>query len=189
LKKNNPDNSGNWKKIFVDNGLHRKRAESSKGSEDRTISKQSQFTGMKIPLSYWTRSLCTSNEYPAFGDPEPIVVPDTLTEEMSEFSGFACYETTFVLDNPKALLLEISDTIGSVEVFMNGDTAGMQVKPPYHYDLSSLAWQGKNHLAIEVAINMGRKYKVTKEKIKGKAKYSKRIKNPDIIGSVKLYAS
>jgi hypothetical protein len=137
----------------------------------------------------WNRSLCKSVEYPAFGDSEPVVLPDMLTEQMSDFEGFACYETTFVLDKPMMILLEILDTAGSVEVFMNGETAGMRIKPPYCYDISSLARQGKNYLAIEIAINMGKIDGVTSRLAKEKAGHGKNMKNLSIIGSIKLYTN
>jgi hypothetical protein len=143
----------------------------------------------EIPLSGWKRSLCTSPEYPAFGDPEPVVLPDMMTEQMSDFEGFECYETIFELDNPKKLFLEISDTSGSVEVFMNGETAGMQIRPPYHYDLSSLARQGKNYLAIEVAINLGQIDRAVSVSIQEEADDSNQIKKTNIIGNIKLYTN
>jgi hypothetical protein len=113
--------------------------------------------GIEIPLFNWKRSLCKDVEYPAFGDPEAVMLPDILTEKMSGFSEFAYYETIFVLDGQKTLILEISNAIGGVEAFMNGETLGIKAKPPYHYDLSSLTWKGKNYLAIEVAIGIDRK--------------------------------
>jgi hypothetical protein len=114
------------------------------------------MTIIEVPLSGWRRSLCKSIDYPEFGDPVPITIPDILAEQMPGFSGFACYETIFVLDSPKAVALEISDAAGSVEVFMNGETLGIQIKPPYQYDLSNFTRQGKNYLAIEVAITIKR---------------------------------
>lgn len=117
-----------------------------------TMSKMLPLIGTEIAFSNWKRSLCGCAEYPAFDEPELVILPDMLTGEMINFSGFVCYETTFVLDSPKTLLLEISDTAGSVEVFMNGETAGMKLNPPYRYDLSGIARRGKNHLAVEVAI-------------------------------------
>jgi hypothetical protein len=142
---------------------------------------------MEISLSGWKRSLCTSNEYPAFDDPELVVLPDTLTEQMSGFTGFACYETTFMLDKPKMLFMEISHTSGSTEVFMNGETAGMQITPPYRYDLSILARQGKNYLAIEIAINLGKNNRRTTARIQKKTKHGKHKEQSDIIGTVRLY--
>jgi hypothetical protein len=144
-------------------------------------------TSTEIFLSDWKRSLCTSNEYPAFDNPEPVALPGILTKQLSEFKGFACYETTFMLDSPKTLLLEISDTSGSVEVFMNGETAGMRIEPPYRYDLSKLAKQGKNYMAIEVAINLGKIDRATSKPIGEKMKYGKHSKETNIIRSIKLY--
>jgi hypothetical protein len=128
---------------------------------------------LEIPLSGWNRSLCAGNEYPAFGDPEPVVLPDVLTEQMSEFAGFACYETTFVLDTEKELFLEISDSAGCVDIFINGEIAGMRIELPCRYDLSGLARQGKNYLAIEAAVNPGS---------------NKPIPKAGIIGTVRIYA-
>jgi hypothetical protein len=133
--------------------------------------------GTEITLSDWMRSLCKNIDYPAFGDPEPIVLPDMLTERILEFSGFACYEATFVLDDPKALILKISSATGGVEVFMNGETLGIQTKFPCCYDLSSLTRQGKNYLAIEVAIGNKQKSMIVGEN------------QPCIIGNVRLYST
>jgi hypothetical protein len=115
------------------------------------------LTVHEIPLSDWKRSLCKAIDYPEFGDPKPIALPDMLTEQMLSFSGLACYETVFFLDGPKVLELEISEAIGGVEVFMNGETLGLRAKLPHRFDLSDLSWKGKNYLEIEVAIFIKRK--------------------------------
>jgi hypothetical protein len=135
------------------------------------------MTVHEILLSDWTRSLCKAIDYPEFGDPEPIVLPDILTGRMLGFSGLACYETVVVLDHPKALTLEISEAIGGVEVFMNGETLGLRAKLPHRFDLSDLAWKGKNYLAIEVAIFIKRK---TIAAMKNR---------PRIIGDVRLFSN
>jgi hypothetical protein len=123
----------------------------------------------------WRRSLCKSIDYPAFGDPKPVALPDMLTEQMLGFSGFACYETVFILDGIEAVTLEISDAAGGVEVFINGETLGIRIKPPYRYDLSSFIRQGKNYLAIEVAIAI-------KQNRMGIAE-----NRPGVIGNVRLF--
>jgi hypothetical protein len=146
-------------------------------------------TATEFILSKWNRSLCTSAEYPAFDNLVPAVLPDMLTEQLSEFMGYACYETTFELDKPMMLFLEISDTSGGVEVFMNGENTGMRIKPPYHYDLTSFARKGTNYLAVEVAINLGQKDRVTPELIQDKTECGKKVKKPSIIGSIRLYAN
>ena len=43
-----------------------------------------------------------------------------------------------------------------MEVFLNGRSLGIQVKPPFVYDLGELAPDGKNYLAIEVATTAAR---------------------------------
>jgi hypothetical protein len=135
----------------------------------------SSLTVHEIPLSDWKRSLCKAVDYPEFGDPEPITLPDILSEKMLRFSGLVCYETIFVLDRLKLLELEISEAIGGVEVFMNGETLGLRAKLPHRFDLSDLAWKGDNYLAIEVAIFINRKAITAKKNL------------PCIIGDVRLF--
>jgi hypothetical protein len=131
----------------------------------------------EIPLSDWKRSLCKAIDYPEFGDPETITLPDILTKKMLGFSGLACYETIFILDGPKALILEISEAVGGVEVFLNGETLGLRAKLPHRFDLSDLAWKGKNYLAIEVAIFINRKAIAARGNL------------PCIIGDVRLFTN
>jgi hypothetical protein len=117
-------------------------------------------------------------------------LPDVLTKQFLNFSGFACYETIFILDSLKSLSLDISDAVGSVEVFMNGETAGMKLRPPYRYDLSGLTRQGKNYLAIEVAIFPERKSTAIEAQPLEKTRHDKNITNhPCIIGTVRLYTN
>jgi hypothetical protein len=137
----------------------------------------SSLTVHEIPLSDWKRSLCKAIDYPEFGDPEPITLPDILSEKMLRFSGLVCYETIFVLDSLKLLELEISEAIGGVEVFMNGETLGLRAKLPHRFDLSDLAWKGENYLAIEVAIFINRKDIAAKRSL------------PYIIGDARLFAN
>jgi hypothetical protein len=135
------------------------------------------MTGHEIPLPDWKRSLCKAVDYPEFGDPEPVALPDILSEQMLRFSGLVCYETIFILDGPKALILEISEAVGGVEVFLNGETLGLRAKLPHRFDLSDLAWKGKNYLAIEVAIFINRKAIAAKGSL------------PYIIGDVRLFTN
>ena len=41
-------------------------------------------------------------------------------------------------------------------MFINGRSAGIQVTPPYRYDLRGLAGEGDNALTIEVATTLER---------------------------------
>ncbi len=108
----------------------------------------------EIPLTQWTRSICEGSAYPDFAQEKEVALPDSLAEEQPEFSGFVRYETGFTLDKDEKLYLEIEDAKEGVEVFLNGQSAGMQIAPPYRYDLTGTA--GENVLVIEVATTLER---------------------------------
>ena len=69
------------------------------------------------------------------------------------FSGFIRYETRFTGPAQK---LEITDAYEAVEVFVNGKSAGIQVVPPFRFDLRGLAQDGENTLVIEIATTLER---------------------------------
>ena len=72
------------------------------------------------------------------------VKPDAAVRKRS----FIRYETRFA---GPAQLLEITDAYEGVEVFVNGQSTGIQVVPPFRYDLRGLTQEGENSLVIEVA--------------------------------------
>ena len=54
------------------------------------------------------------------------------------------------------MLLEIEDAAEGVEVFLNDTSLGIQIAPPFHYDLTGHLTDGSNHLIIEVATTLER---------------------------------
>ena len=110
--------------------------------------------GQELALRGWKRSLCAGVEYPAFGPAVPVELPDQLAQELPEFSGYARYEAAFQLEKAGPLVLELSDAAEGVEVFLNGESQGLQIAPPFRYELRGQA--GKNLLAIEVASTLER---------------------------------
>ena len=112
--------------------------------------------GEPVPLENWARSTCEGADYPHFGAAVPVTLPDGLAQEQPEFSGFVRYETTFDATGGEAWLLELTDAAEGVEVLVNGQSAGLQIAPPYRYDLSALIKPGKNQLAVEVATTLER---------------------------------
>ena len=112
--------------------------------------------GDEILLAGWRRSTCEGADYPSFSSPVETVLPDgrLLAESEPEFSGFVRYETSFSLTEPASLLLEIADAAEGVEVFLNGESAGIQIAPPCRFDLSGR--KGENRLRIEVATTLER---------------------------------
>ena len=112
--------------------------------------------GAEIPLSGWTRSLCEGAEYPHFSAPEVTSLPDgmRLAKEKPEFSGFVRYECRFEAPETGPLWLEIGDAAETPEVFLNGESAGIQLVPPFRYALSGR--KGENTLRIEIATTLER---------------------------------
>ncbi len=130
--------------------------------------------GEEIPLC-WTRATCEGADYPAFGPAQSVTLPDTLAEEQPEFSGFVRYEAHFALKTDAPLRLAVSDAAEGVEVLLNGKSAGIQIAPPFAYDLMGRA--GENTLVIEVATTLERQCYPT---LSG---YTKMLANPPSGGS------
>lgn len=72
------------------------------------------------------------------------------------FSGLVRYESAFELLGEGKVTLEITDAYEGVEAFVNGQSAGIQIVPPFRYDLTALVKPGRNTLTIEVATTLER---------------------------------
>ncbi len=107
-------------------------------------------------LKRWRRSTCRAAAYPDFASEKPVSLPDPLEQEQPEFSGFVRYETDFNWAGGNGCALEITGPCEGVEVFANGVSAGIQIVPPYRFDLSSLVHGGENRLRIELATTLDR---------------------------------
>ena len=123
--------------------------------------------GAALPLAPWTRRLCAGIDYPAFGEADAVMLPDHLAEEKPAFSGYARYESRFTIEEPGKVSLELTDAREGVEVFVNGESAGIQIVPPFRYDLTALVKPGENSLAIEVATTLDRQcYDLNKDDLR-----------------------
>ena len=110
------------------------------------------FTERRV-LEGFSQSVCKALDYPKFGPATEIAKPEDYALTDKKFSGFIRYETRFT---GPAQMLEITDAYEGVEVFLNGQSAGIQVVPPFRYDLRGLTRDGENALAIEVATTLER---------------------------------
>lgn len=138
----------------------------------------------EIKLTGWKRSVCEGAEYPNFSGETAVSIPDDLAQEQPEFSGFVRYETEFSLEKATTLRLVIEDAAEGVEVFLNGESSGIQIAAPYCYDLEGK--DGINSLVIEVATTLERQCYPLLEG------YRKMLASPPVCGSgltgeVKLY--
>ena len=104
----------------------------------------------------WTRSICSGIAYPNFQKPKVVNLPDRLAQEQPKFSGFVRYEKQFALDTTGNVTLEITDAHEGVEVFVNTKSVGIQIAPPFRFDISGLVKEGENTLRIEVATTLER---------------------------------
>lgn len=103
----------------------------------------------------WQRSVCYVNRYPDFHDWEEVILPDTeLPKQYPEFSGIVRYEKH--VKGNRLNNIEITDAYEGVEVFVNGESLGIQVAPPFRYDLGNKLHEGENVIAIEVATTLER---------------------------------
>lgn len=104
----------------------------------------------------WKRSICRSIDYPLFQQEKEIRLPDYLAEEEPYFSGIVRYENAFHAKCGQQIYLEITDAYEGVEVLLNEKSLGIQVVPPFIYNMKDGIKEGENHLRIEVATTLER---------------------------------
>ncbi|MBR5294140.1 MAG: hypothetical protein IKU31_05130 [Oscillospiraceae bacterium] len=126
------------------------------GPCDAPLAPQRPCKGAVTELSCWRRSTCPGIAYPGFGEAEAVTLPDDLSEEQPEFSGFVRYETEIPAGPGGSCILEISHADEAVECFLNGRSLGIRIAPPFRYDLTGMLTEEENRLTIEVATTLER---------------------------------
>ncbi len=124
----------------------------------RETEKLLTLSGQATTLTGFTESVCRSIDYPNFQKARAIGRPESYHLTDPRFSGFLRYEKE-ITAGESFTALEISDAHEGVEVFVNGASAGIQVTPPFRYDLTALCHPGTNKLTIEVATTLERERK------------------------------
>lgn len=127
------------------------------------LSHRIELKGEKRTLSNFSRSVCAALNYPDFGTAVPAVLPDNYGKIDKTFSGFIRYEKEIEIGEPVKAVLEITDAYEGVEVFVNGNSLGIQVVPSFIYDLTDYLVSGKNTLVIEVATTLERQMSKNRE--------------------------
>ena len=125
-------------------------------AEGDLVSEKIEPKGEKISLNNFTRSVVDATKYPAFEKAVPAVLPDDYSKIDKYFSGIIRYEKEIEISEIRKTVLEITDAFEGVEVFVNGESLGIQVVPVFLYDLTKHLVPGKNSLAIEVATTLER---------------------------------
>ena len=112
--------------------------------------------GTKHVLCEFDRSVVSAIDYPDFGENKTVTLPDDYAKVDKHFSGIIRYEKQIECAEKKKVILEITDAYEGVEVFVNGESLGIQIVPSFVYDLSDHLLPGKNRLTIEVATTLER---------------------------------
>ncbi len=110
-------------------------------------------------ITRFKRSTCSAIDYPKFTFVHDVTLPDAVEKQMPNFSGFVRYESSFFVEPAnlsKVRSLKITGVTEGVEVFVNGQSAGIQIVPDYEFDLKPLTKAGWNQLAIECATSLAR---------------------------------
>ena len=151
------------------------------------VGKKLQVEGEKQAFDReWERSLCRSIDYPQFQNNKKITSFKNVGEEEPEFSGFIAYENQFDHNGSNKAILEITNAYEGVEVFINEESTGIQILPPYLYDISELVSVGKNTIRIEVATTLERER--NKDPLRGQEpKDITECRPTGIVGEVNLY--
>ena len=154
------------------------------------LSERIRCEGEKITLNHFSRSVSKALNYPSFGEKTQAVVPDDYSKKDKYFSGIIRYEKEIELGTVKKAVLEITDAYEGVEIFVNGESLGIQVVPAFVYDLTDHLKEGKNLLAIEVATTLEREMSRNKSAMFRNLVQGMRIRPVDpagINGEVRLY--
>lgn len=116
-----------------------------------------QRGGTEIEFSSaWQYCLCNAINYPSFGDKKEVLHFTDVSRENASFSGFIGYENKFFYEDEGRVVLEITDAYEGVEVFINGSGAGIQIVPPYLFDITEFVVTGENTIRVEVATTLER---------------------------------
>ena len=110
------------------------------------------------PLTRWMRSVCRAEAYPDFGPEREVTLPDAYELEDPSFGGFIRYETDFMYD-PDAterVQLAVQGLQEGLEVFVNGQSAGIQCVPEYRFELTPFLRRGSNRIRLEQATTLER---------------------------------
>lgn len=99
-------------------------------------------------------SVCKTRmiDYPSFGEKEEMENLIPISDVAPTFSGVIQYEKTIELEKkPEKAVLQLEHVYEVMTVYVNGENAGMCIRPPYQLEISDYLTVGKNEITIEVA--------------------------------------
>jgi hypothetical protein len=121
-------------------------------------SKQAWFPTL-APAVHWIEPVVITGDFTVSGDviASQDETPSGLTwgeEKTGNYSGSVNFHTTFVVphqyENKKAIL-HLGDVRETVEITVNGVSAGVRLWPPYKMDITKLLKTGENSITLCVS--------------------------------------
>ena len=101
----------------------------------------------------WTVSTATSQQYPSFEAPRDM---DKLVDMsgpglLPRFSGTFRYETSVEwADSNREVTIDLGQVYETAQVWINGQSAGIRICPPYRLEIGNLLHSDENTLVVEV---------------------------------------
>lgn len=144
---------------------------------------EEKWRGEKKELVQWKQSICRAKDYPCFSVEKEIRRPGNCALTDDSFSGYIQYKKEIEIrtgaKKNRFIGLEITEAYEGVEVFVNGQSAGIQIVPPFRYDLTKICRDGKNCISIQVA--------TTLERERGNKRTRKNAAPTGIMGKIYLW--
>ena len=112
--------------------------------------------------SEWTVGFARAKEYPEFQEVTKMdkLQPLSNLEDFERVSGTVSYSTSLTLNKANDIIeIELGPTFEIAEVFVNDVSAGVNIAPPYCFDVSGLFRVGENELRIEVTNTLGTEFR------------------------------
>lgn len=114
--------------------------------------------GGRMDLSEnWAYQKTRAIDYPQFGEKTATEALRPISDTDSRFAGVISYEKMFKLEEkPESAVISFEHVYEVMKLWVNGREAGICIRPPYRFDISSLLKEGKNTIRAEVATTPAR---------------------------------
>lgn len=116
----------------------------------------------EVVHSEWTVGFARTEEYPEFQEVTKMdkLQPLSNLEDFERVSGTVSYSTSLTLNKANDIIeIELGPTFEIAEVFVNDVSAGVNIAPPYCFDVSGLFRDGEHELRIEVTNTLGTEFR------------------------------
>lgn len=113
-------------------------------------------------LQSWKVEYADAFQYPNFQEVTTLetISPLNELENWDRVSGTVAYETSVIVRTGEVILgLDLGRAYEIAEVFVNGQSAGVKLTPPYIFNVENLFKEGENQLRIEVTNTLGTEFR------------------------------